>query len=124
MANDAAFTLNLRSSGTLGGVVAAAGGTATWAMPVADWNALKSANKIYYRVTTTNASGGDSRSSLTPGNGFLDPVPPAVAIVNESGECELSCGSSSESSDAASLILIAPLIIGTFWLFRLKKAKK
>ncbi len=87
VANDDAFTLNLVSSGTLGGVVAADGGTATFTLAAADWNTLKAGDFLYYRVTTTDAAGGTSRSSLDPRPGVLTTVPPPRAVVNESGIC-------------------------------------
>ena len=52
VANDEAFTTNLVSSGWLGGVVSAAGGTAIWTLPTGSWNTLKAGDYLFYRVTT------------------------------------------------------------------------
>ena len=86
-ANDASFTQNLVSSGFLNTIAVDANGVplATWTMPAAQWNTVKGGDKLFYRVTTTDANGGNQRTSLQPGNGFLNaPVPSAV--INDSGQ--------------------------------------
>jgi hypothetical protein len=61
---------------------------------------------------------------LNPGNRFLENVPPAVAIVNETGECECTCGSSADSKAGASFIILLPIIIGFIWWIRMRKIQK
>lgn len=123
VANDEAFTVNLVSSGSLGGVVAADGGRATWVMPQANWNTLKAQNQIFYRVRTTDASGGNARTSGNPGNGFLTNVPAAKAFINESGECECACSASAQtSSKGLALVTLIPLAGAILWRRALKRA--
>ena len=121
MANDAAFTVNVRSSGVQSGVTASDGGKATWTMPAGDWTALKAQDKLYYRLTTTNASGGNLRNSEDPGNGFLVNVPVAYAVINESGACE--CSASARTPGSAALMTFVPLLIGIIWMRRLKNTR-
>jgi len=123
VANDEAFTVNLISSGTLGGVVAADGGRATWTMPQANWNTLKAQNQIFYRVRTTDNAGGNVRTSGNPGNGFLTNVPAAKAFINESGECECACSASAQtSSKGVALVTLIPLVGAILWRRAVKRA--
>jgi hypothetical protein len=123
VANDEAFTVNLVSSGQLGGVVSAAGGTASWTMPAVNWNALKVQDQIFYRVTTTDNNGGNVRTSGNPGNSFLVVVPVAKAIINGSGECECACTASAQTSPRAlALVTLVPLLGAMFWRRKLKRS--
>ena len=112
VANDEAFTMNHITSAWLGGVVSAAGGTVTYAMPVADWNTLKSGSDLFYKVTTRDAAGGNLRSSLQPGNNFLAVnVPSGRAAINGTGTKDCSCtASASNSSSKMALIPLLPLL--------------
>jgi len=118
VANDASFTTNLISSGVLSGVVAGAGGTATWTLPTADWNTLKAQDRLYYRVRTTDDTGGNIRESWS---GDLAGVPHGYAVINESGVCECTCSVASSSSPGhIAIITLVPLFIAIFWRRRLK----
>jgi Zn-dependent metalloprotease len=123
VANDENFTVNLVSSGVQSNVVTGSGGVATWTLPAGDWNTLKAQDQIYYRVTTTNATGGNTRSSANPGNSFLTNVPPARAVINETGECECACGASAAESPSAGVafVTLIPLAAAAFWRFRLRR---
>ncbi len=62
----------------------------TWTPSAAEWNSLRGASgdvKIHYRVRTRNAAGSaaSERISTSPGNGLWT-VPPAYAIVRDSGQ--------------------------------------
>ena len=129
VANDAAFTVNHFSSGALGGVTAGAGGSASWTMPAATWNALKSGGKLYYRVTTRSASGGNIRTSAKTGDGTVgtdeEPIETPYAVINESGECECSTSSTSgaESGPLTYLgaIFLIPVVLGLVRRRQLRK---
>lgn len=122
VANDEAFTVNLISSGVQTGVVAGAGGVGSWTIPTADWTTLKAQDQIFYRVTTTNNSGGNVRTSGNPGNGFLAGVPAGRATINESGECECACGASAATPrGGVAAVTLFPVFFALFWLRRLKK---
>lgn len=123
IANNEAFTSNLVSSGWLTGVTSAAGGTATWLLPSTDWNTLKAADAIYYRVTTKDASGANLRYSWQPGNNFLAVnVPVGKAAINNTGEKDCSCSAAGGSaSSAMSLIPLIP--IGLLIVIRRKSRK-
>ncbi|HEX7174682.1 MAG TPA: hypothetical protein VF240_05305 [Pyrinomonadaceae bacterium] len=113
VANDAAFTSNLISSGFLTNIAVGADGvpSALWALPAANWTTLKAADKIYYRVTTTDGAGANSRSSLQPGNNFLgNAVDPPYANINESGQCECECASAAVVPTAKSFLSWATLL--------------
>jgi Zn-dependent metalloprotease len=113
VANDAAFTVNHVTSGVLTGIAVNAQGTpaATWTLPNADWNTLKAADALYYRVTTTDGGGGNSRSSLQPGNNFLGTAVPAPsATINESGQCECNCSAAAALPTAKSTLSWAVLL--------------
>jgi hypothetical protein len=124
VANDPAFTSNLISSGWLVGVSAAAGGTASWAMPVANWNTLKAGTDLYYRVTTQDAGEANIRESWQPGNNFLGvDVPSGRAAINGTGaqDCSCTASASSSSSSKMALIPILPIIALIFYRRRTKK---
>jgi Zn-dependent metalloprotease len=112
VANDENFTVNVISSGQLGGVTAGAGGSAAWTMPAANWTTVRAQDQIFYRVTTTDNAGGTVRTSGNPGNGFFTNVPVARAIINESGECECACSASAATSPKPlALVTIIPLLV-------------
>lgn len=93
VANDAGFTTNFFSSGWQTGVTASAGGTATWPLPVAMWDTLKTGNKLFYRVQTTDAVGGNIRNSHTTGDTTVSNMNVPYAVINDSGEPPVSiCG--------------------------------
>lgn len=119
IASDEAFNNVLVSSGQLGGVVSGAGGTATWTMPAPDWNNIKSRDEFFYRVITTDNAGGNSRSSLSPGDGFFSNVPPPRAVINESGACCL-LGSTS-SIPGIVFITLSPFFAALLWRRRINK---
>ncbi len=125
VANDANFTVNLVSSGVQTNVVTGSGGTATWTLPAADWNTLRAQDELYYRITTTNNTGGNVRTSANPGNSFLTNVPPGRAVVNETGECECACGASAAQvqTPGAAFITLVPLLAAAFWRFRLRPGR-
>jgi len=112
VANDEAFTVNHLTSAWLGGVVSAAGGTASYTLPVADWNTLKAGSDLFYKVTTRDASGVNIRTSLQPGNNFLAVnVPAGRAAINGTGTKDCSCtASASGSSSKMALIPLLPLV--------------
>lgn len=112
VANNSAFSVNLRSSGVLSGITSSDGCTADWTLPAADWTAVKSADVLYYRVTTTDDAGGNARSSDNPGEFFPADVPVARAVINESGECECNtCSlSSAETPKAAGAAILLPVL--------------
>lgn len=122
VANDEAFTVNLVSSGVQTGVVAGAGGMGSWTIPTADWTTLKAQDQIFYRLTTTNNSGGNVRTSGNPGGGFLTNVPAGRATINESGQCECTCGASAATPrGGVAVVTLFPVFFALFWLRRLKK---
>lgn len=124
VANDAGFTTNHFSSGVQSGVVNSAAGvpTGTWTLPVSDWNALKSGDQLFYKVTTTDSSGGNARSSLSPGGGFISSVNVPNATINESGQCECTCSGAFAPPDQASFpwVMLFPIVVALFWRQRLK----
>jgi len=125
VANDASFTTNLISSGVLSGVVAGAGGTATWTLPTADWNTVKAQDRLYYRVRTTDDTGGNIRTSENPGNDFPTGVPLGYTVINESGECECTCSVAAASSRRhIAMITLVPVFIAIVWRRRLKAKEK
>ncbi len=123
VANDEAFTSNLINSGWLSGVVSAAGGTATWAMPVANWNTLKAGTDLYYRLSTRDAGTANLRVSWQPGNNFLGAdVPVGRAAINGTGSKDCSCSASaSNSSSKMALVPLFPIVALIF--YRRKKLK-
>jgi len=123
VANDETFTTNLISTGWLSGVVAGAGGAATWNMPGSDWNTLKSGDYIFYRVTTKDATGGNIRQSWNPGGGFLSGVPVGKAAINGTGNKDCTCSASGASS-TSSMALIAILPLGLLMFYRIRSRKK
>ncbi|MES2731343.1 MAG: MYXO-CTERM sorting domain-containing protein [Bacteroidota bacterium] len=112
VANDAAFTSNLQTSGWLGGVTAGAGGSATWVLPNAAWTTLKAGSDIYFRLTTRGADESNIRQSWNPGNGFLANTPVGRAAINGTGTKDCACSASSgTNSTAMALIPLAPLAL-------------
>ena len=122
VANDEAFTTNLISSTWLSGVVAGAGGSASWTLPVSDWNTLKTGDNLFYRVTTKDAGGGNVRESWNPGNGFLLSVPHGKAAINGTGSKDCSCSASAAPSNSpAALLTILPLALLIAYRTRLRR---
>ncbi|MDP9048031.1 MAG: hypothetical protein M3N14_07825, partial [Bacteroidota bacterium] len=122
VANDAAFSSNLQSSGWLNGVNAGQGGFATWMLPIAAWNALKGGTDIYYRVTTKDDNGVNIRQSWNPGNGFLSNTPVGRAAINGTGTRDCACSASAAGSSSG-LALIPLLPLAALIQFR-RKLKK
>jgi MYXO-CTERM domain-containing protein len=121
VANDEAFTTNAINSGWMGGVTSGAGGTATWALPAANWNTLKAGEAIFYRVTTKDANGANIRQSWHPGNNICLTVPVGKAALNGSGTKDCSCsaaGGSSRSAMALMPVFIIAAMIGYRRRFR------
>jgi hypothetical protein len=65
-------------------------------------------------VTTSNAKGGDSRVSTSPGNGAFT-VPAPAATINESGQCEQPQCSVASASGSVPWILLVPLLVAYLW---------
>ena len=124
VANDEAFTVNLKSSGWLGGVISAAGGTVSWTLPPADWTTLKVADNLFYRVTTKDGGGGNIRQSWKPGNNFLGAdVPVGKAAINGAGTKDCACSAS--AGNVYSGFALIPLIpVGFLIVFRRRKPGK
>jgi len=124
VSNDATFSGPV-SSGVLSGVVSADGGTATWTLPAADWAGLRTGNRLYYKVQTTDATGGNVRSSDNPGNGyFASNLPAPYAVINDSGECECTCGASASTSPGAAMVTLIPIGVGAAWMLRLRRKRR
>ncbi len=124
VSNDSSFSSPV-TSGVLSGVVAADGGRASWTLPAADWATLKAADRLYYRVRTTNATGGNVRESSNPGNSYFpSDVPVPYAVINESGECECTCGASASTSPGAVAVTLIPLAVGAGWMLRLRRRRR
>jgi hypothetical protein len=124
VANDAAFTVNHVTSPFQTNIVVSPQGVplGTWTLPTADWNTVKGGTKLFYRVTTTDAGGGNSRVSTSPGNGFVT-VPVPSATINASGECECSCATAPVPSGRypdLALWTLVPLLIAWAWRRRLR----
>lgn len=117
LANDQAFTVNHITTAWLSGVASAAGGTATWTLPVADWNTLKAGTDLYYRITTRDAAGGNIRVSWQPGNNFLGvDVPVGRAAINGTGSKDCSCSASAaNSSSNLALLPLLPILALVFY---------
>jgi hypothetical protein len=124
-ANDPTFTTNLVSSGVQAGVlVTQSVPSATWTMPAAAWNTVKSGDFLYYRVTTTDDAGGNVRSSLAPGNGFLASVPAPRAVINESGNCGCVAAAATTGGKAMALLLAVPPLFALLWRRRLRRERR
>jgi len=124
VANDAAFTVNHVTGPFLTNIAVSPQGVplATWTLPTADWNTVKGGTKLFYRVTTTDAGGGNSRVSTAPGNGFVT-VPVPSATINASGECECSCATAAVTSGRypdLALWTLVPLLMAWAWRRRLR----
>jgi hypothetical protein len=115
VANDANFASNC-VLGPWMTTIAAVGGVprATWTLPAGDWNTVKAGAELFYRVTTSNAKGGDSRVSTSPGNGAFT-VPAPAATINESGQCEQPQCSVASASGSVPWILLVPLLVAYLW---------
>ncbi len=130
VANDAAFTSNFNSSGWLTGVTASDGGKATWQLTNSMWNTLKAGSKLYYRVRTSDASGGNLFVSNSTGDGTIINLNVPYAVINNTGECECSCSTSSTTSlinennnFAATGVLVVfsiPFLYGFYRRYRIK----
>jgi hypothetical protein len=124
VANDKNFTVNHVSSGVLGGVTNSAAGvpTATWTLPPADWNTLKSGDSLYYRVTTTDSNGQNSCVSTSPGcgSGPVQPVDAPSATINQTGTCQCSAAPGAPSGRFAWPIL-AVLVAAYAYRWSLRK---
>lgn len=123
VANDANFTVNHITSGTLGGFTNSPGGvpTATWTLPAANWNTLKSGDSLYYRVVANN--GGNFCFSLSPGCGAIVSVNAPFATINESGKCQCSAAPSAPSGQFPWPMLVVLLAALLFrWLLKKRTA--
>jgi hypothetical protein len=59
----------------------------TWTPTAAQWDTLRAgagSTRLYYRVRTQDAAGGNPRISTSPGGGLFT-VPPPYAVINDSG---------------------------------------
>jgi hypothetical protein len=123
VANDEAFTVNLVNSGWTSGVTPGQGGFATWTLPAANWNTLKTADAIFFRVTTKDSDGSNVRQSWNPGNGFLNNVPAGKAAINSTGTINCSCSASAAPVNSAFALI--PLIpIGLLIAIRRRKLSR
>jgi len=88
VANNDAFTLNVITSGFItvdtDPTTPAPECYGTWTPTGAQWATVNPGDRIYYRVRTQNAVGGDERVSTQPGQGLYS-VPPPYAIINATG---------------------------------------
>jgi hypothetical protein len=124
VSNDSGFSSPV-SSGVQSGVVAADGGRASWTLPAADWSTLKTGERLYYKVQTTDATGGNVRESSNPGNShFPSDVPAPYAVINESGECECTCGASASTSPGAVMVTLVPIAVAAGWMLRLRRRRR
>jgi hypothetical protein len=124
VSNDSGFSSPV-SSGVQSGVVAADGGRASWTLPAADWSTLKTGDRLYYKVQTTDATGGNVRESSNPGNShFPSDVPAPYAVINESGECECTCGASASTSPGAVMVTLVPIAVAAGWMLRLRRRRR
>lgn len=121
VANDEAFTLHLMSSGWLSNVSSGDGGHAVWTLPASDWNTLKAGDDLYYRVTTRDASGGNTRQSWNPGNGFLVNVPVGKAAINGTGTKDCGCTAAGQGRGSAMALL--PFAPVAFLIIKRRKKK-
>jgi hypothetical protein len=103
VANDAGFTTNMFSSGSLGGVSSGQGGSAKWQLPSASWDVVKPGDHLYFRVRTSDDAGGNVRTSASTGDNTVQGIEVPFAVINDTGECECDCStSSSDASDGIS----------------------
>jgi hypothetical protein len=119
VANDAAFTVNRVTSGNQTNVAVSAEGVpmASWSLPAADWNTLRTGTRLYYRVTTRDGAGGNVRTSARPGNGFYENQPPASAVINVTGTqvCCTPAAPASPAEKALAGLLLLPLAAAFIW---------
>jgi hypothetical protein len=109
VANDEAFTQNLRSSGTLNTTAGSGSCSVSWTVPNAAWTTLRAADQLFYRATTTNATGGNARTTGSPGNGVTS-LPPARAIVNVGGTNPCTCATAGGAAGA--FLFVVPFLVG------------
>jgi hypothetical protein len=125
VANDAGFTQNLTSSGTLTTATGSGSCNATWTVPAAAWTTLRNGDHLYYRARSTNAAGGNERLSGAPGGPPGNPamsVPPARALINEGGvRPPCACGAAGGGGGAA--LFLIPFLVGT-WARRRARAAR
>ena len=132
VASDAAFSSNLFSSGWLTGVTASDGGKATWQPTSSMWNTLKTGSKLYYRVSTSDASGGNLFASNNTGDGTITNLSVPFAVINGTGECSCSTGSTSSLDNgnnnfASAGILVVfsiPFLYGFYMRYRIRNRNK
>jgi hypothetical protein len=122
VASDNAFTTDFTSSGTLNTAVSGGSCNVAWTLPAAAWNTIKARDRLFYRATTTDAGGGNGRSSLAPGGPAGNPfttLPPAVAYINSGGEqtCNCSCAA---AGGITSLLFALPFAVGVLSRRRIK----
>ena len=55
-----------------------------WTVPAVDWDTLDDTDRLFYRVRTWDAMGGNEKISTSPGNGLFTPPPP-YAVINATG---------------------------------------
>jgi len=124
VANDAAFTVNSVTSPQLTATVSGSVPQGSWTLPAANWTTLSAGDRIFYRTTTTDAAGGNARTSGNPGDGFMTGLPAASAVINESGECECACssadGQTTSSGGTAPGVrfpwaMLLPLALASLW---------
>jgi hypothetical protein len=89
VANDDAFSVNFRTSGFVSVNTNPTDGTTpecygTWSIPPVDWDALDDVDRLFYRVRTRDALGGNEKLSTLPGAGLFTPPPP-YAVINGTG---------------------------------------
>ena len=121
VANDDAFSVNLRSSGWRSDVNIR--GQATWTLSNADWSDVKDGSRLYYRATTRSSGGGNIRSSLAPAAGMYS-VDPPYAVINESGICECACNAQGATgSPQVAWVMLTPLLLAFIWRWQLRKKR-
>jgi hypothetical protein len=86
----------------------------TWTPSPLQWVPLSSGSRLYYRVRTQSAGGGNTRISTLPGNGLYT-FPPPYAILNATGKpgCAVArfeyLGGTAVQRTAALLVMLLPL---------------
>jgi hypothetical protein len=123
VASDASFSTNYFSSGHQAGVTAGAGGTASWQLTATMWDALKTSDKLYYRVTTQDDAAANVRTSSSTGDGTLKDLPAPYAVINNSGECECSCssgnsGASGKGTQGSLFVFAVPFLYGAYRMYK------
>jgi hypothetical protein len=118
IANDQFFTVNVAVSGFLtvdrDPSTPAPECYGTWTPSPLQWVPLSSGSRLYYRVRTQSAGGGNTRISTLPGNGLYT-FPPPYAILNATGKpgCAVArfeyLGGTAVQRTAALLVMLLPL---------------